>query len=254
MHRTDVLASWVMTPHTERLRALLDNLQYRWDTPALSKGTHALRRPLAPFATTFDDLDALLGGGLPRGAITELAGRTTSGMTSLAYHTIAAAQATGEMVSYLDIARTFDPFAAEAAGIVLKSLLVVLPDHLPLAMAILDDLTREGASGLVVVNHTTAIVAGWQGPQILHGALGRLTISLRHSPSTVLFLSPTTRTPPDATSLAYSAAVRLRTRGKTWHRNAEGELTGYQTDVQILKAQRHVGQSATIPFSFLDAI
>lgn len=240
-----------MTPHTERLRALLDHLQYRWGSVAPTKGIHALRPPLAPLTTTVPVLDTLLDGGLPRGAITELAGRATSGMTSLAYATMGAAQAAGEMVAYLDIARTFDPFAAEALGVTLKSLLVVVPDHLTFAMAILDDLTREGASGLVVINHTAAIVGGWQGPQILHRALGRLSMSLRHSPSTVLFLSPTLHTPTTATSLTQSAAVRLRTQGKTWSRDQYGELVGYQTEVLVIKAKQHAGKSTTIAFSFL---
>jgi recombination protein RecA len=59
-------------------------------------------------------LDARLGGGFPRGQLSELVGPRSSGRTSLLLQMIAAATARGELVDALDM---FDVESAAAAGV-----------------------------------------------------------------------------------------------------------------------------------------
>src|SRR3954468_23803297 len=76
---------------------------------------------LAPCGVTA--LDARLGGGFPRGQLSELIGPRSSGRTSLLLHTMAAATARGELVALVDALDMFDVESAAAAGVDLRRLL-----------------------------------------------------------------------------------------------------------------------------------
>jgi RecA DNA recombination protein len=70
-------------------------------------------------------LDARLGGGFPRGQLSEVAGSRSSGRTSLLHHAIAAATARGELVALVDALDMFDVESAAAAGVEFDRLLWV---------------------------------------------------------------------------------------------------------------------------------
>src|SRR5438552_3584293 len=68
-------------------------------------------------------LDARLGGGFPRGQLSELVGPRSSGRTSLMLHALAAATARGELVALIDALDMLDVESAAAAGVDLDRLL-----------------------------------------------------------------------------------------------------------------------------------
>jgi hypothetical protein len=68
-------------------------------------------------------LDARLGGGFPRGHLSEVAGPRSSGRTSLALQMIAEATGRGELVGLVDALDMLDVESAAAAGVELNRLL-----------------------------------------------------------------------------------------------------------------------------------
>ena len=68
-------------------------------------------------------LDARLGGGFPRGQLSELVGSRSSGRTSLLLHMLAAATARGELVAVVDTLDMLDIESAATAGVDLTRLL-----------------------------------------------------------------------------------------------------------------------------------
>ncbi len=70
-------------------------------------------------------LDARLGGGFPRGHLSELVGARSSGKTSVLLQTLAAATRRGELVGLVDALDMFDVESALAAGVELSRLLWV---------------------------------------------------------------------------------------------------------------------------------
>jgi recombination protein RecA len=68
-------------------------------------------------------LDAQLGGGFPRGQLSELVGPRSSGRTSLLLHMLAAATARGELVALIDALDMLDVQSAQTAGIDLSQML-----------------------------------------------------------------------------------------------------------------------------------
>lgn len=89
---------------------------------ALTPRPHAVR-PFAP--TGIESIDALLEGGLPLGAISELAGPECSGRTSLALSFLAGRTQEGGVCAWIDVSDALDPASAAAEGVDLARLLWV---------------------------------------------------------------------------------------------------------------------------------
>ena len=107
------------SPQIEDLQTLLRKQGFSSSLPA------GAPQPYPPAGTGFAGLDDLLGGGIPRGQITELAGPASSGCTSLVLSTLAESTTRGEVAAYIDATDCFDPPSGEKAGIVLERLLWV---------------------------------------------------------------------------------------------------------------------------------
>lgn len=80
-------------------------------------------RDVAP--TGIAEMDALLDGGLPIGAISELTGPESSGRTSMALAFLARRTEEGQVCAWVDADDAFDPVSAAANGVGLKQLLWV---------------------------------------------------------------------------------------------------------------------------------
>src|SRR5882724_4224971 len=69
------------------------------------------------------ELDAVLGGGFPRGSLVELCGAASSGRTSLAFSLLAQATERQEACAFVDVSDSLDPLSLAAAGVELSHLL-----------------------------------------------------------------------------------------------------------------------------------
>lgn len=134
------------------LRALRDTLPAelaeRLRTGAAPNETSALPR----LATGIAAVDALLGGGFPRGRLTEITGPLSSGRTSLALAVVAAATRAGEIAAVVDGADAFDPAAAAAAGVDLSRVLWARPSRPREALRCAERLLEARGFGVVVLD------------------------------------------------------------------------------------------------------
>jgi hypothetical protein len=80
-------------------------------------------RPVAP--TGVAELDALLEGGLPLGAITEMTGGESSGRSAVALSYVSGLTRAGNVCAWVDVSDAFDPESAAAARVDLARLLWV---------------------------------------------------------------------------------------------------------------------------------
>jgi recombination protein RecA len=80
-------------------------------------------RPVAP--TGVAEVDGLLEGGLPVGAITEIVGPESSGRTAVALSFLSHLTRAGRVCAWVDVSDTFSPESAAAAGVELRRLLWV---------------------------------------------------------------------------------------------------------------------------------
>ena len=64
-----------------------------------------------------EELDAILGGGFPRGSLVEICGTASSGRTSLSLALLAQATERQEACAYVDVSDALDPMSLAAAGV-----------------------------------------------------------------------------------------------------------------------------------------
>ncbi len=100
-------------------------------------------------------LDAALGGGLPRGRLTELMGPLGSGTLAITQVVVAAALARTDGVACVDASRTFDP--SEWAWLDCDHFRLVRPRDAARGAWCADVLLRSGAFALVVLDGAPAL-------------------------------------------------------------------------------------------------
>lgn len=95
------------------------------ETALLGRGREGLqhRAFVALQPSGVPELDAVLSGGFPRGALVELCGPASSGRTSLAFSLLAEATGRQEACAFVDVSDALDPLSLAAAGVELPRLL-----------------------------------------------------------------------------------------------------------------------------------
>jgi len=97
------------------------------DTGLIGRGLEGFQNRVAvellPCGVT--ELDAVLGGGFPRGTLVELCGPASSGRTSLAFSLLAQSTERQEACAFVDVSDSLDPISLAAAGVELPRLLWV---------------------------------------------------------------------------------------------------------------------------------
>jgi hypothetical protein len=129
------------------LGALAPNLSSRFDV------SFGLREfdPGEPFTCGVHEIDALLHGGFPRAALSEIAGPASTNRTALMVSILARAFDTGECCAWIDGGGTFDPESAVEAGLQLNRLLWVnCKGNSEHALKATDLLLHGGGFGLMV--------------------------------------------------------------------------------------------------------
>lgn len=110
------------------------------------------RPPAEWVCSGISEVDAAIGG-VPRGALTEIVGETSSGRTSLLLSMLAAATARHETCALVDADDAFDPHSAAAAGVHLERLIWVRSAHnAEHALKAADLLIQGGGFGLVILD------------------------------------------------------------------------------------------------------
>lgn len=145
-------------------------------------------RPGEILPTGVDEIDVLVGG-LPRGAITEIAGAVSSGRTSLLLSVLAVATRQEETCALVDCNDTFDPRSAKTARVDLDRVLWVrCHNRLEHAFKATDLLLQSGGFGLVVLN--LADVAAKHARRIVSSWWFRFRRALENTPTALVVITP----------------------------------------------------------------
>ena len=188
--------------------------------------------------TTFAAVDALLGGGLARGKMTEIAGR--GARWSLVNATIAAATSMGEAAALVDLGDHLDPQLAEAAGVDLRRMLWVRPKTLKDAVTAAEMLGATGFQ-LVVLDAGLPPIRGRRLPD---AAWVRLARTCETHGCTLLVSAPYALTGTTSEAMLYAHAVRPQWLGQG---KSPRVLAGVEVTVRLEKHRRiRPGQSAKL--------
>jgi len=108
--------------------------------------------PVRRLPTGIAALDELLGGGLPRGHLSEIAGGPSSGRTALLHALLASATRRGEAAAVVDLGDTLDPPSLACAGADLARVLWVRPPTPQTALKCAELILAAGGFGMVALD------------------------------------------------------------------------------------------------------
>lgn len=209
-------------------------------------------------------LDKALGiGGLPYNHITELMGPGTTsisgGAACIAARIASKVQRQQEIVTIVDMSRTFDPWQAERCGLVAPQLLLARPDTIFDALITLEN-ASDNAQLIIVVMGVVADLLHDIEAGLLKTLLKRLQTIVKKSQSVFLFITyPTKNDPfdpqiyPAGFPLAAMADIRLWVQEENWSYK-DGLPTAYKANLTVIKNRLAMaGKGADIRVKLADA-
>ena len=203
--------------------------------------------------TGFASLDAILGpGGLPRSASVAIRGDGSSGRTTVALRLVAEAQASGAVVAWLDLARTFDPVEAVARGVRLEWLVVITPAALDEGLAIAGSLLAGRSVDLLLLDLPGGRLAATDRPAHIATRLGRLAALARRAESLFVILEPPGIGSPLVTAVGAATGLRLELARRSWIRLGR-DIVGQRTEARVeRKRYGPPGRRATLRILYAD--
>lgn len=200
------------------------------------------REPVRRLPSGIAGLDAQLGGGFPRGHLSEIVGRTSSGRTSVLHALLAAATRAGEVAALVDLADALDPNSLAAAGALLERVLWVRPPTARLALQCAELILSGGGFAVVALDFDTPRAGGSERPRtapahigiepgprprIARAAWPRLAQAARRAGAAVILLAPYRLAGGDA-----ALALTLTQRRADWD---AGLFDGLTTQIEVTR-------------------
>lgn len=181
------------------LEDIIQQINRKWGHQTIQPA-HQISTNIAKVSTGFTGLDAILEG-IAKGHVSELAGRPTSGLTTLAHHISASAQRAGDNVVYIQMDNHLDASHALNCGVNLDKFLAVQAQSIPHILEVIREVVSSETVGLVVANLLPLVQR--------HLDLQRILQDIRASQCAVLMLLP-------SYTQSNGASLRLSIQRQRW--------------------------------------
>jgi len=215
---------------------------------------------------------ALARGGFPRGRVSEISGKESSGKTTIGYHIIKCVQQSGGIAAFIDVENSLDMVYMKQCGVDEKNLILLAPDYGEQALDAVERLVEKNID-LVVVDSVAALIPktelegditdmqiGLQA-RLMAKSMRRLNTLLKGTKTAVIFTNQLRDTiggfgfgphenTPGGRALKHSAAVRISTT-RTTPIKVGAATIGFITRVRILKNKVGIpGRQVEVPIVF----
>jgi len=166
------------------------------------------KRPAEVISTGLGEVDSFIGGGLPRGSITEVFGPASSGRTSFMLSALAQATERQEVCALVDTNNAFDPKSASHAEINFERLLWIrCANHLEHAFKSTDLLLQGGGFGLIVLD--LGDVAARDAKRIISSWWYRFRRTVENTPTALVVIA-------QESCVRSCATLTLELKQETW--------------------------------------
>jgi hypothetical protein len=217
-----------------------------WRVPAAL--TLKIKQAPELFATGMAEVDAMLGGGIPRSSITEVSGTASTGRTSFALSTLANITQLGNACAWVDVNDALSPESAAAAGVDLRRLLwlrmsaerkVKLTDkpwsRMEQALRATDLLLQTGGFAAIVLDMSDVLPQ--HAMRIPLATWYRFRLAAEHARSALVFLTQS----PCAGSCAALALLCDTALAKPFNEHGETPLFAQQQYRLVRERNRNEG-------------
>lgn len=250
----------MMKEKHKALELALSQIEKNFGKGAIMKMGETKRIQVETIPTGSISLDLALGGGVPRGRVSEIFGPESSGKTTLTLHIIAEVQKRGGQAAFIDAEHALDPEYARRIGVDTDNLLVSQPDNGEQALDIVETLVRSNAVDVIVIDSVAALtpraeIEGEMGEshmglhaRLMSQALRKLTAVVAKSKVSIIFINqmrmkigimfgnPETTTGGNALKFYSSVRLDIRSIGKLEEGTGDTKTrTGIHVRVKVVK-------------------
>jgi hypothetical protein len=201
--------------------------------------------PAEALSSGIPQIDSFTGGGLPRGAITEIFGPASSGRTSFMLSALAHATTHDEVCAVVDTSNVFDPSSASYGEINLERLLWIrCANNLEHAFKATDLLLQGGGFGLVMLD--LADVPTKDARRIISSWWYRFRRTLEATPTVLVVIAE-----ESCAKSCASLALELKQETGLWSANSEPSKVSEATTPRRLPAsgpRRSPGKATSSKF------
>jgi len=225
--------------------------------------------PIQWLPLEIDQLDGILGGGLPFGRMTEIYGSVSVGKTYLAQMAIKSALAKGYSAAFVDVERTFSKPWFEKTGVDTNQLILTQPVGGEEALDIIVSLIENGVD-LIVLDSVAALVPTYEAEESVEkstmGAQARLfnkglrKITRVNTHSIFLALNQVRSdiggpfvmdTLPAGRGQDFFSSIQLKVSRGQWMKDNEGIRYGFYMKCETKKNKLHEPMlDCELPFRF----
>ena len=180
------------------------------------------KRPAEVISTGLCEVDFFIGGGLPRGSITEVFGPASSGRTSFMLSALAHATERQEVCALVDTNNAFDPKSASQAEINFERLFWIrCANNLEHAFKSTDLLLQGGGFGLIVLD--LGDVAAKDARRVISSWWYRFRRTLEATPTALLVIA-------EESCVRSCATLALELKQETWLWSSNSERLKTMSD------------------------
>ncbi len=249
-----------MSKKDDAIKNAISQIEKNYGQGTIMKMGDSSKVKIEIISTGSISLDKALGGGIPKGRVSEIYGPESSGKTTLALHIIAEAQRAGGSAAFIDAEHALDPEYAKRIGVNTDELLISQPDNGEQALEIVETLTRSGGVDVIVIDSVAALtpkaeIEGMMGDsfmglqaRLMSQALRKLTSIVAKTGTSVIFLNqlrmkigvmfgnPETTTGGNALKFYSSIRLDIRRIDKIDTGTGEDrEISGNRVRVKVVK-------------------
>lgn len=244
------------TDRNDALEIALQQIEKQFGKGSIMRLGEGRKEPIETVSSGSLSLDLALGGGVPRGRITEIYGTESSGKTTIALHAIAEAQKAGGLALFVDAEHALDTEYAKRLGVDIDRLYISQPTSGEEALEIMEQMVRSGAMDIVVLDSVAALVpkneiegdmgdshVGLQA-RMMSQAMRKLGGTLNKTKTAAIFINQirekigvmfgNPETTPGGRALKFWASVRMEVRRGEFLKDGT-ESIGARTKVKVVK-------------------
>lgn len=244
------------TDRNDALEIALQQIEKQFGKGSIMRLGEGRKEPIETVSSGSLSLDLALGGGVPRGRITEIYGTESSGKTTIALHAIAEAQKAGGLALFVDAEHALDTEYAKRLGVDIDRLYISQPTSGEEALEIMEQMVRSGAMDIVVLDSVAALVpkneiegdmgdshVGLQA-RMMSQAMRKLGGTLNKTKTAAVFINQirekigvmfgNPETTPGGRALKFWASVRMEVRRGEFLKDGT-ESIGARTKVKVVK-------------------
>ena len=141
----------------KELDSMMSELEKKYGKGAVQYGSQIKRQHIERWTLDSPMLNYVLGGGFPRGRITEIYGPESSGKTTIATFIAAQIQKQGGRVAIIDAEHAFDLDYARTLGMDTDQVWFSQPDSGEQALGVAEDMTKTGLIDFIIVDSVAAL-------------------------------------------------------------------------------------------------